>query len=230
MFCRYCGFPLDDEDGYCPRCGAEIPGKAGKTEERVIGFYHPSINLGYSPRISDPSYARYLRDAKNWSFLFAGILAVAAAVVFPIYLIKTDAMQMPYALYAGLGLGGMFLAIATGQYMLRKLDKTWDGTVTDKSERRVRRYNRSTRRWETYMEYRFTVQRDGGKLYRHVFRNNPYIYDYYNKGDRVRHHGGFSYYEKYDKTRDAQIFCIACQTFNDIANDRCARCGCALLK
>jgi len=230
MFCNNCGAPIEGDGRYCPACGAEVPVGVGETGEKLISYYNSSVRLGYSPRISDPSYDRYLRKAKKWSFLFAGILALIAATVFPIYLIKTDAMQMPHALYAGLGLGGMFLAIAAGQYVLRKMDRTWDGTVVDKSEQRVRKYNRNTRRWETYMEYRFTVQRDDGKVYRHVFRNNPHIYDYYSKGDRVRHHRGFSGYEKYDKTRDTRILCIACLTFNDIEKDRCSRCGCALLK
>jgi len=61
-----------------------------------------------------------------------------------------------------------------------------------------------------------------------LFRATPY--DYYSKGYRVRHHRGFSCYEKYDKTRDARILCIACLTFNDIEKERCSRCGCALLK
>ena len=52
----------------------------------------------------------------------------------------------------------------------------------------------------------------------------------YHIGDRVRHLAKLNSYEKYDKTKDSIIFCIACGTLCDIADDTCCRCKCPLLK
>jgi len=56
------------------------------------------------------------------------------------------------------------------------------------------------------------------------------VYNYYQTGDRVRHHGGLNSFEKYDKSQDDIVFCNACASLNDINDEYCFRCNCPLLK
>ena len=42
------------------------------------------------------------------------------------------------------------------------------------------------------------------------------VFNYYQIGDKVRHHGGLNSIEKYDKSGDEIIFCNACTYLNDI--------------
>jgi hypothetical protein len=84
---------------------------------------------------------------------------------------------------------------------------TWDGVVVDKQIlqkiERVRYGNKV--RTVPYTPYVLKVKRDDGKIFTHSVRDNRAIFDYYQIGERVRHHKGFSYYEKYDKWKDSWI-------------------------
>ena len=57
-------------------------------------------------------------------------------------------------------------------------------------------------------------------------------WDYLEVGDRVRYHAQFTGfpYEVYDKTRLSFLYCVCCRTKNDVAADRCKKCGAPLLK
>lgn len=183
---------------------------------------------GFSERINDPSFERYRRESKNWSYIFSFILATIAIASFPIYGRTSGELEWPYSLYYGMGIGGMFIVIAFLQSFRRNHDSTWDGVVIDKKEGRKRDAGDDDHR--TYMEYVLVVRRDNGRKYKHKWRNQPGLYNYYNIGDKVRHHKGFMYYEKYDKSVDSQIVCAACMAFCDISQDYCDRCGRPLLK
>jgi len=123
----------------------------------------------------------------------------------------------------------MFVLIAVGQVLRRRLDRTWDGVVINREvvTRRTRGHGGRAR---TYTEYVLQVQKDFGGVKTHRWRNNAGVFAYYNVGDRVRHHKGFAFYEKLDKSRDDKILCIACLTFADARADTCPRCKCPLLK
>jgi len=185
--------------------------------------------VGYSPRINDPAFAQYKGKSTTWSFLFAAILAVIAMVAFPIYGQASGDIEWPQSLYYGMGLGGMFLVIALLQTLKQGADHTWDGTVEYKNSYREVTRERDGHTHEE-MVYILKVRKDAGGVKKHKWRNLPGPYDYYNAGDKVRHHKGFYYYEKYDKSRDSQIMCAACLSFNDMQNDVCARCKSPLLK
>lgn len=73
------------------------------------------------------------------------------------------------------------------------------------------------------------IRSDDGKEYTLTTRDQRQ-YDYYRIGDRVRHHGGLNSFEKYDKSRDTIIFCLACGSMNDMQSDVCTRCKCPLPK
>ena len=188
--------------------------------------------MGFSSKINDPAFAKYLKNTNRWSAIFSIIIAVAAVIGFYIYGETSSEMENPQALYIGLGIGGMFLLIALFTIIGRKKSTTWDGTVVDKKIEKKRRSQSSgdDHYWENYTLFTVFLRSDSGKKHKISVENDDTLYNYYQVGDRVRHHKGLNSYEKYDKSRDSIIFCNACASLNDIRDDYCFRCKCPLLK
>ncbi|MDD4924453.1 MAG: hypothetical protein PHF74_06430 [Dehalococcoidales bacterium] len=180
--------------------------------------------MSFSTKISDPAYSKYKKDSITWSFLFSFILFIIAVIGFPIYGNSTGELDWPESLFYGMGIGAMFITIAALQTAKRKLDTTWDGIVIDKQFHTKHSSN------EYRTQYVIKIEKDSGKIKTVKWTDYPDIFNYYEVGDRVRHHKGLFYYEKYDKSRDSEILCVACRYFNDIKEDFCVRCKCPLLK
>jgi hypothetical protein len=185
---------------------------------------------GYSPKINDPAMARYIRDTRRWSVIFSLILAVVIITGFFIYGETSSGMDNPEAFYIGMGIGSMFMLIAFFQIAGRKRSTTWDGMVTDKKVKEKRRHDKYQNRWVEYLEYTVSIKADNGKVHYIRAEDDDTLYNYYQIGNRVRHHKGLNSYEKQDKTGDSIIFCNACASLNDIQDDFCFRCNCPLLK
>jgi hypothetical protein len=183
----------------------------------------------YSDRINDAAFAAYLRKSNRWSLLFALGLFIITVIAFPIYGNISGDIDWPASLFYGVGIGGMFPLIAIGQVLRRRFDRTWDGVVV-KHETSTRRVRSKGGRARVYTEYLLQVKKDNGGAKTHRWRNIPVVFSYYALGDHVRHHKGFSYYEKFDKSGDARILCIACNFFAQAEADICPRCKCPLLK
>lgn len=189
--------------------------------------------IGYSIKISDPSFKKYLVNMYRWSAIFSCVLAVIAIVGFYIYGETSSDMDNPQALFIGSGIGSMFVLIAFYQIISRKKDRTWDGVVTDKiTAKKQRKQNSSNDDYyiHYYTEYKVVITDENGKTHTLLFEDDDTVYNYYKVGDRVRHHKGLNSYEKYDKTNDEIIFCNACGSLNQIEDDYCFRCSCPLLK
>ncbi len=186
--------------------------------------------VGYSPKIQSPAFDSYSKNMKRGSSIFTLILAAIAIVGFPIYGAISGDIDMPDSLYYGMGIGGMFVVIFLFQSVKKGRDTTWDGTVADKKRHQRTKHEHEDDPGTPYTEYEMRVRRDSGKIHKHTFSNETGAYAYYNIGDRVRHHKGFDLYEKYDKSQDHQILCIACSTMNNMEGDECSRCRCPLLK
>ncbi|HYG60889.1 MAG TPA: hypothetical protein VD902_22655 [Symbiobacteriaceae bacterium] len=188
----------------------------------------------YSDKINDPAFARYLQNSNRWSAMFSFILAAIAITSFYVAgEMGVSDLANPEALYIGLTIGCMFLAIALYQIRSRMSSKTWDGQVVDKrieQKRRKREAGNNDYYWQEYLLYTVFVRSDSGKLHTLTAEDDDTVYNYYAIGDRVRHHGGLNSYEKLDKSGDAIIFCNACASLNDINEDYCHRCHCPLLK
>lgn len=192
---------------------------------------HAGLSLiGFSSKISDPAFAKYKSNSRKAAFIFAGILALIALAAVPIYASKSGKMEVGQAFIYGAVIGGMFLFIALVQSLKGSGDSTWDGVVIDKSSHRRTDYDTANDTHTHYTEFVLKVRRDNGRVYTNKTRDLPGALDYYNIGEKVRHHKGFQYYEKYDKSGDTRIMCAACLTFNEIQNERCKRCKCPLLK
>lgn len=193
-------------------------------------------HLGYSRRINDPAFAKYLKNSNRWSAIFSMGLAVAAIIGFTIAgEMGVDDMENPQALFIGLGIGAMFLLIAFVQILGRKRSKTWDGMIADKEIKNKKRWQstgpeKNDGYWQDYIEYVVQVKNSNGKIHTITVEDDDTIYNYYQIGDHVRHHGGLNSFEKYDKRNDYIIFCAACASLNDIHDEVCFRCKCPLLK
>ncbi|PKM66463.1 MAG: hypothetical protein CVU95_10795 [Firmicutes bacterium HGW-Firmicutes-2] len=217
MYCQSCGATLPDEAEYCNKCGS-------KQERRVVG---------YSPKIQDPAFQKYLKNSNQYAMIFAIIAAVIAVVAFTYYGETSSEMDNPESMMIGFGIGSMFLLIAIFQVLGKKRSKTWDGTVVNKTAQKKRRRENTgddSYYWITYTQYDISIRDERGKTHHILSTDDATLYNYYNIGDRVRHHGGLNTYEKQDKSRDTIIFCNACASLNEIKNDQCFRCGCPLLK
>lgn len=239
MICPQCGADSAKNINFCTECGTALDMAAatssaaesgiGSVDGRETGRSHL---IGYSERINDPAFARYRRNSAVWSFSFAAILALSAVIGFYIYGERSGEMDNPQALYIGLGIGGMFLAIALFQTIGRSRSIAWDGVVIDKKTEKKRRQegSGSQQRWVRYTRYTVVIKTEAGQLYEVSADDDDTQYNYYHIGDRVRHHKGLNSIEKYDKSGDSIIFCNACASLNDINDDRCHRCSCPLLK
>lgn len=186
--------------------------------------------IGYSPKINDPAFAKYIKDTNKWSGYFSLGLAFAAVLGFFINGEVSDDMENPESLYIGFVIGGMFLLIAFYQIASRNRSKTWDGTIIDKKVEKKRRHDKYQDCWREYLEYKVTIEAGNGRKHDLIAEDDDTKYNYYQIGDKVRRHKGLNSYEKYDKRRDAIIFCNACASLNDIRDDYCFRCKCPLLK
>jgi len=203
----------------------------------VVDIDYRKDRVGYSKKITDPAFTRYIKQSKSWSLIFSLILSVVAVSGFFIYGEHSVDMENPQALYIGLAIGGMFVLIALLQNLSRKRSKTWDGVVADKKiENKNRRKqiagseNIKDYYWEDYTLFTIVIRRNSGKNHEIIAENDDTMYNYYQIGDKVRHHAGLDTFEKYDKSKDSIIFCNACAYLNDIEDDYCYKCKCPLLK
>jgi len=189
--------------------------------------------VGYSSKINDPSFAKYLENSAKYAWIFSFVISAAAVLGFFLYGELSDEMDNPEALYIGLGIGFMFIMIALITNRSKKGGKTWDGTVCDKkvekNERR-KKVNDQDYCMREYLLYTIFIQSDHCRKYEIIVENDNTLYNYYQVGDKVRHHGNLRSYEKYDKSKDTIIFCNACATLNEISRETCHRCNCPLLK
>lgn len=233
MRCPNCGIVSAKSVKFCVSCGSAMPQAEEKKKESEKGKPVQKKLTGYSPRINDPAFARYMKNTKRWSYLFSSILAVAAIAGFYIYGETSAEMDNPEALYIGLGIGGMFLVIALFQSIGRNRSTTWDGVVVDKKvedKRRKRRSANDDYYWQQYTLFTVFIKKDDGKMHTLSAEDDDTVFNYYQIGDKVRHHGGLNSMEKYDKSNDDIIFCNACASLNNIKDDYCFRCKCPLLK
>ena len=192
-----------------------------------------SDRIGYSKKVDDPAFAKYLKNSNRWSGIFSSGLALVAIIGFFVYGETSSEMDNPQALLIGLGIGGMFISIAVFQIISRGRNKTWDGTVAYKlikKKQRKRDAGNNDLYYEKYLEYSVSIKSDDGKIVELTAEDDDTVYNYYQESDRVRHHGGLNSFEKYDKSQDDIIFCNACASLNDINDDYCFRCHCPLLR
>lgn len=230
MYCNNCGNQLNEGKNFCSSCGMRITPDKNQSTTSII---NAAGGTGYSPRISDPLFSKYIKNSNRYAGIFALILAVGAIIGFYIAGENSSEMDNPESLYIGFGIGGMFLLIALFQIIGRKKGRDWDGTVVDKRVQKKREQHGTgddDSYWTDYLQYVVFIRGDDGRKHKISVNNDDTRYNYYQIGDRIRFHSGLNSYEKQDKSKDTIIFCNACASLNDIGNDYCFRCKCPLLK
>ena len=75
MQCSKCGADLAYGAKFCHVCGAEQETPAGSGKGK-------GGRVGYSEKIHDPAFQKYLKNTNRWSSIFAGGLAVIAVAGF----------------------------------------------------------------------------------------------------------------------------------------------------
>jgi hypothetical protein len=236
MFCTNCGATIPEQSKYCAKCGQAVTVAAGVSPQPAKPVNEVPVEsgiVGYSSKISDPAFARYIKRSNTWARVFSVILALAAVI--GSYIAGESGsgeMSNPKSVLVGLAVGAMFLLIGIISVSRKKHARTWDGAVADKTmKKKTKRqsYGDDSYTYRKYIEYAVVIREDGGKTHRLVSENDA-VYNYYQIGDKVRFHGGLNTYEKYDKSRDTAIYCNACGKLCDIHKDTCPRCKCPLLK
>ncbi len=240
MFCPNCGTQSTESASFCANCGFALAPKTASAPQTAPApqFIPPQPSVmpgtglvGFSQRINDPAYTSLNKKSQIWIFLFAAIISVAFIVGFPIYGNTSGDIDFPKSLYYGLGLGGMFCVIAIITSLRKAADKTWDGVIENKRYYRVEDSDDDGGFTTCRYVYELRIRKDSGKVIKMEIPGgrNASIYEYYNEGDKVRHHKGLHLFEKYDKSRDTQILCVACTKLNDINADKCKKCKTPLL-
>ncbi len=252
MFCEKCGSKLEIGQKFCDKCGAQALSASGATHtipsSRDNAFSnqqsssHPpayqyetpqaSGRVGFSKKVNDPAFQK-LPGKRNKSTLIAALIGSLIALVGShIAGIFKEDLAFPKSFILGGLLSAFFLLFAFSQSLKSKRDSTWDGTVSDKLSKRKRMRDDDDNNRSRYTTvYELVVRRDSdGKFFKHEFNTPAGVYNYYEIGNRVRHHKGFYLYEKYDKTYDNEVLCVSCSKLQDINNDVCKTCKCPLLK
>lgn len=223
MNCQHCGTALSNHARFCPACGGEqnsfFPPATSGPNQRLIG---------YSERINDPRIAAMMQKINRSGLVFTLILAVVAVIGFTVAgAAEVGGFELPSALYYGLGIGGLLLVIGVIGRIRTGNDQTWDGTIESKKTKHPSYSDRQRGHYKTY--YYLFVRRTDGKL-KKIASSEDYN-NYFQIGDRVRHHAGTAAHnmEKYDKSQDSIIYCVACTSKNEITSDSCHRCKSPLL-
>jgi hypothetical protein len=225
MYCSSCGKNVSEEAKFCNACGTPVIAKSTVADNRNL--------IGFSARINDPAFAKYIKQTRSYAWIFSMIIALAAVIGFFIYGETSDEMDNPQAVLIGCIIGSMFLIIALFSNLSRRKSTTWDGIIVDKKieqKRRKQYTGEDDYYWQSYMVYTVMIRDNKGKVHGSSAENDDTVYNYYQINDRVRHHAGLNTYEKYDKSKDTIIFCNACGDINDINEEHCHRCSCPLLK
>lgn len=219
----------------CPACSAEIDRNMTACQQcgAPLQEHAPEDRTGFSDKINDKAFKKYIKNSELYSAVFSIVLAAAAVIGFSIYGAKSDEMDNPQAFYIGCAIGGMFLLIALVQIARKHARKDWDGAVIKKTAanktKKVSTGDDEYRRVR-YTEYKVLFQDDRGKKHTITIDGDDTRFNYFNVGDRVRFHGRLGAYEKFDKSHDTIVFCAACAAMNAIERDICEVCKCPLLK
>ena len=229
MKCPYCGMSIEDGSRFCGECGARLEPQTDSRADFVYGTDTvPRLAPGYSRKLESEAVLAGLKKQRRATRIIGLIVTVLPLIGFGVYGAISDAMELWQALFAGVVIS-VIIGVTTLIVSLHKrLAKSFDGTLTRKKHvRRVRHSNDGYR--DSRNDYILYITDENGK--RHKKHTTPTMYNYLNEGDRLRYLPQFPIpFEKYDKSRDAEIPCLFCGRMNPAANDSCSSCRNPMIK
>lgn len=238
-FCKHCGTQLDGDSKFCEQCGAVLASPAAPYQQpRPVMTYNPNL-IGFSQKIHDPIFEQRQKDLTNRSIKHGLFFFPIVMLAFQIPPFFSDDFTRPIALIVGCIVGGFGLVMTLFGSAKRAVAKTWDGVVVDKKITRHRNNEDERERYGAgfyHYHHKIIFKTTEGKR-RQIEREFDYddadawdMMIYLNIGDKVRYHGRLNYFEKYDKSRDAQVPCAHCKEYADIRLDNCPKCKAPIIK
>ena len=260
MFCPECGAAVGNRPSEAPAqpYGGYSPAQAGgaQTAQPYGGFapppppavsaqpyggyapapppYNPGF-VGFSQKIHDPVFEQLHKAGFRKSIRNGLIWLPVVVLLFQIAPFFSADFTRPIALGVGCIVGGFGLVATLVGGAMRAGAKTWDGDVIDKKIT-VHQDDRDDGRRDTYYYHTIIFRLVGGgkKKKRKRLRTGSLgawdMMTYLEIGDRVRYHGKLDYYEKYDKSRDAEVPCPNCLQYVDIRLESCPKCSVPVIK
>ncbi len=225
MICPHCGALLQDGSRFCEECGARLDAQTGPG---AAAYDRPRLSPGYSRRLDSESVLAAIKKHRRRTRLIGVIAVILPLIGFGIYGAVSDSMELWQALFAGVVISVILAVTMLILALKNRLSKPFEGTLTSKKHaRRVRRSNDGYR--DSRDEYILYITDENGK--RHKKKTTLGIYNYLNEGDRLRWLPQFPIpFEKYDKSRDAEIPCLFCGRMNAPENDSCSFCRSPMIK
>ena len=214
MFCPRCNNELEDGTKTCPICNFHFQEGVSYNREELIG---------YSPNIKKIQ-SRGKRQKQQNHFVFVGYIAAAIALFgIPIFYYFSN-QSMVTGIAAGVIIAAFFSFFATLQVRNSKYDRSYDAEIVDKD------LEKQQHKKKTLVFCKLNMKKDNGSNFWVTLPIGAGPFGYYAVGDRIRHHKGFLYPEKFDKSKDDRCICVNCGTVNSMKNDTCSECGITLLK
>lgn len=230
MICPNCGMSIKDGSRFCEECGARLEGQAASHADAFYGYAPGPERLapGYSRRLESEAVLEALKKQRKSTRIVGLVVIVLPLIGFGVYGAVSDAMELWQAMFAGVVISVIMAVSVLIVSLKKRLGKSFEGTLTRKKHvRRIHRSNDGYR--NSRHDYILYITDAEGK--RHKKHTTPTIYNYLNEGDRLRYLPQFPLpFEKYDKSRDAEIPCLFCGRMNPIENDSCDYCRNPIIK
>lgn len=221
MNCKKCGAQIPENTELCGNCAATMENEAiSSSSQGKTGL------IGWSNCYQNPEIIAVVKK-KNKSIIG---YAWALVLVFPIGFLIAGLFFKTMSLAGGLMIGlvlGLLMVVINMIFIKNRRNQIWDGVITEKYQKESDKEDDSD---HIDIDYVIMVEKTDGQKHPMIYQNHREIYDYFQIGDRVRYYVGLATYEKYDKSKDAIIYCNVCLAENPIANDRCEKCNNLLFK
>ena len=185
-------------------------------------FNVPQPNQGYSPKIQLPVFEEFAKKQGKFAFIFLAVVAAIALIAILIF-VKDQLSTVLLAYLAAVGATLLFTVIGRA-----KLNQTWDGVIENKKIIvKVDNNQDDTIVHQKRKIPTLYIRLSNGRKKKMQLQSMA-IYDFYQIGDSLRKHKGFTLPEKLVK--DTRLICIYDGTFSDYSLDICPKCKLPLLK
>lgn len=230
MICPNCGMSIRDGSRFCEECGARLDGQADSPSDAFYG-YEAGLSRpapGYSRKLESEAVLAALKKQRKSTRIVGLVVILLPLLAFGVYGTVSDGMELWQALFAGVVISVIMAITVLAVSLHKKLAKPFEGTLTRKKHtRRVHRDNAGFR--QSRHDYILYITDADGK--RHKKHTAVTIFNYLNEGDRLRYLPQFPIpFEKYDKSRDAEIPCLFCGRMNPTEKDNCSFCHNPMIK